>query len=74
MKRAAIYARVSTERQRERHTIASQLSLLPELIKQRGYYQVGDPYVDDGISGETIEERPAKTRFLEDAEIAIMIP
>ena len=26
------------------------------------------PHVDDGISGETIEERPAMTRLLKDAE------
>jgi site-specific DNA recombinase len=68
MKRAVLYARVSSERQRERHTVASQLSLLPELIKQKGYNQVTEPYVDDGISGETIEDRPAMSRLLEDAE------
>ena len=32
MKRAVMYARVSSERQRDRHTIASQLSLLSELL------------------------------------------
>jgi hypothetical protein len=34
--------------------MASQLSILPELMKQKGYIQVLEPYVDDGISGETI--------------------
>jgi len=55
MNKAVIYARVSTERQREKHTIASQLSILPEIIKQKGYVQILDPYIDDGISGETIK-------------------
>ncbi len=68
MNRAALYARVSSERQRERHTIASQLSLLPTIIAQKGYCQVAEPYIDDGISGETLEDRPAMTRLLEDAE------
>jgi len=68
MNKGVIYARVSTERQRELHTIASQISILPEIIKQKGYVQVFDPYVDDGISGETIEDRPAMTKLLEDAE------
>jgi len=35
MKQAVSYARVSSERQRERHTIASQLSLLSDLIRQK---------------------------------------
>jgi len=50
MNRAVIYARVSTERQREKHTIDSQLSVLPEIIKQKGYKQTLEPYIDDGIS------------------------
>ncbi len=66
--RAVIYARVSTERQKEKQTIDSQLSILPNLIEQRGYVHILEPYVDDGISGETIEERPAMTRLLDDAE------
>ncbi len=68
MNRAVIYARVSTERQREKHTIDSQLSVLPEVINQKGYKQTLVPYIDDGISGETIDERPAMIKLLEDAE------
>jgi len=66
MKRAVIYARVSSGGQRERHTIASQLSLLQELIRRKGCCQVADPYVNDGISGETIEGCPVMTQLLED--------
>lgn len=68
MNKAVPYARVSTDKQREKHTIGSQLSILPELIKQKGYAQVGEPYIDDGLSGETIDDRPAMLRLLEDAE------
>jgi len=41
---------------------------LPEIIKQRDFVQILEPYVDDGISGETIDERPAMIKLLEDAE------
>jgi len=68
MNRAVIYARVSTEMQKEKHTIDSQLSMLPDIIKQKGYREVLAPYIDDGISGETIEERPSMIRLLDDAE------
>lgn len=63
---AALYARVSSAGQRDRHTIASQLSTLPRLAEERGYRLV-ERYVDDGISGETIEARPAFRRLLQDA-------
>ena len=48
--RAALYARVSTERQADRGTIGSQLALLREHIATAGDELVGE-YVDDGQSG-----------------------
>ena len=55
MKKVAIYARVSTERQEEQKTIQSQLAELREACKDS---QVVKEYVDDGWSGETLD-RPA---------------
>lgn len=63
----AIYARVSTDRQRERQTIRAQLRLLPEFATREGW-DVVETYVDDGISGETVDARPAFQRLLADAE------
>ncbi len=45
--RAAIYARVSSAAQRERHTIESQLRVLPEYVRAQGW-QLVETYVDDG--------------------------
>lgn len=45
--RAAIYARVSSQAQRDKHTIESQLRTLPEFVTARGWSLVGK-YVDDG--------------------------
>ena len=64
--RAAIYARVSTDRQRERHTIDSQLRLLPEHAAREGW-DVVTVYQDDGRSGETVEGRPGFKRLMDDA-------
>ena len=66
LKTCAIYCRVSTDKQRERHTIASQISLLPDLVKKHGL-TIYKEYVDDGISGESIDGRPAFCRLLDDA-------
>src|SRR5919198_558 len=60
---AAIYARVSSERQREQRTIASQLAGLRELAAGRGLL-IADELVfcDEGFSGATLI-RPALERL-----------
>jgi site-specific DNA recombinase len=60
---AAIYARVSSERQREEGTVASQLAGLRELAAERGLI-VADELVfcDEGFSGATLT-RPALERL-----------
>ena len=58
--RAALYARVSTERQADRGTIGSQLQLLRERIAAAGDELVGE-YVDDGHSGARLD-RPGPGR------------
>jgi DNA invertase Pin-like site-specific DNA recombinase len=62
MKRAALYARVSTADQ----TTANQLLDLRQMVEQRGY-QVVEEYVDHGISGAKTR-RPALDRMMKDAQ------
>jgi site-specific DNA recombinase len=61
--RVALYARVSSEKQAEDGTVASQVAALEQRIAQEGY--VVDPqgrFIDDGISGTTLV-RPALERL-----------
>jgi site-specific DNA recombinase len=60
---AAIYARVSSERQRQEQTIQSQTAALRELAEQRGLV-VPEEFVfeDDGFSGVSLQ-RPALERL-----------
>lgn len=62
MKLAAIYARVSTDRQREDHTIESQIAALIEFAK-RNEFEVPKEWIfeDDGYRGATLE-RPGLER------------
>ena len=62
MKVAAIYARVSGDRQRQSNTIASQTEALVQFAKQRDY-RVAEELIfeDDGFSGATLE-RPGLER------------
>jgi site-specific DNA recombinase len=61
--RVALYARVSSEKQAEANTIASQVAELRQRIAQDGHtIQDDDCFIDDGVSG-TILVRPALERL-----------
>lgn len=65
MKRAGLYARVSSEEQAiEGISIEAQLSDLREEAKRRGYIVVGE-FVDNGVSGTLFDERDELQRLLE---------
>src|SRR3712207_6306730 len=67
MKRAALYARVSTRRQEEEETITTQLVELRERIATDGHLLVEEcVYTEDGWTGELLA-RPALDRLREDA-------
>ena len=63
MKTAAIYARVSSERQKEEQTIKSQTAALKEAAKERGYLVPGEwIFEDEGYSGAVLV-RPGLDRI-----------
>ena len=68
--RAALYARVSTERQADRGTIGSQLQLLRHHIVEVGDELVGE-YVDDGHSGARLD-RPGLDALRDAAEAGLI--
>ena len=67
--RAAVYARVSTERQAERGTIGSQLEALRTHVRSLGEEYVGE-YVDDGHSGARLD-RPGLDALRDAAEAGL---
>ena len=58
IRKVAVYCRVSSDVQREKRTIESQVSTLRSYA-ERCAYEVYRIYQDDGFSGSTIEGRPA---------------
>ena len=63
MKTAALYARVSSERQKEEQTIGSQTEALKEYAKANGYAVVPEwLFQDEGYSGATLA-RPGLERL-----------
>jgi site-specific DNA recombinase len=64
--KAAVYVRVSTEAQTEKFSLPAQKKMLTEYCERQGWtYTL---FEDAGISGETIEARPAFLKLLKDAE------
>ena len=63
LKRAALYARVSTEKQEREETVASQVDLLQQTAAAHSYEVLpGNVFIDDGISGTRLD-RPALDRL-----------
>jgi site-specific DNA recombinase len=63
LKRAALYARVSTDKQEREETVASQVDLLHQTAETHGYEVLpGNVFIDDGISGTRLD-RPALDRL-----------
>lgn len=62
LKRAALYARVSTDKQEREETVASQVDLLQQAAEAHDYAVLpGNVFIDDGISGTRLD-RPALER------------
>ena len=62
MKIAAIYARVSSDQQKEANTIASQTAAVIDFAQSHGYSVPADLlFEDDGYSGASLE-RPGLER------------
>jgi site-specific DNA recombinase len=69
MKKAALYARVSSLKQQEEHTIESQLAELKRQIAQHGNVLVKE-YIDDGYTGTRLD-RPALEQMRQDLKTKI---
>jgi DNA invertase Pin-like site-specific DNA recombinase len=65
LQHAALYVRVSTGKQRDNWSVKDQLGLA-KLGEERGLPVV--VYDEQGVSGETIEDRPTMQRLLADVE------
>lgn len=67
--RAAIYARVSSDRQRDAQTIQSQLHVLRAFV-ERSKWKLVETYTDDGRSAKTgmLDRRDGFARLMADAE------
>ena len=69
MPRIALYARVSSEEQKEQETIQGQISQADHWLQLHPEYELVDRYLDNGVSGLIpLESRPEGKRLVDDAK------
>ena len=66
MERALIYARVSTDLQRDNYSIPSQVAEAVKYAKQREYALVGDRYVDPTTGFDTLTRNGSIPAYVDD--------
>lgn len=66
--RVGAYCRVSTDREDQANSLASQKRYFADYIEQHGGWVLADIYPDEGLSGTTTRRREQFNRMIADAE------
>ena len=67
-RKVAIYARVSTEHESQINALANQIQYYDEIIEKHKDWKLYERYVDEGITGTSINKRINFLRMIEDAK------
>ena len=67
-RKAAIYARVSTEHEAQISALENQVQYYDELLQRHPDWELVDRYIDEGITGTQAKKRPAFLKMIEDAK------
>ncbi len=65
--KVAAYARVSTDKDDQTNSLASQRSYFADYIKNRAGWKLSEVYYDEGISGTQTKRRDGFNRMIQDA-------
>jgi len=67
--RVTYYARVSTDRDEQLHSLSAQVGYYSKLIKSNPNWTFVEGYIDEGISGTSVNKREAFLKMIEDAKL-----
>ncbi len=67
-RKVAIYARVSTEHEAQIAALDNQVQYYAELMERHPEFELYDQYIDEGITGTSVNKRPSFLRMMEDAK------
>ena len=65
--RVTFYARVSTDKDEQLHSLSAQVSYYNDFIRNCPNWTFVDGYVDEGLSGTSVKKRERFLRMIEDA-------
>lgn len=66
--RVCFYARVSTDKDEQLHSLSNQISFFKDYISKIPNWEFIDSYIDEGISGTLVKKREEFLRMIEDAK------
>lgn len=66
--RVTFYARVSTEKDAQLHSLSAQVTYFSDYIQRCGMWSYVEGYVDEGISGTGVEKRESFLKMIADAK------
>lgn len=66
--RVVIYARVSTEHEAQISALENQVQYYEEILKRHPDWELVDRYIDEGVTGTSINKREAFLRMMRDAK------
>ncbi len=67
-RKVAIYARVSTEHEAQLSALENQVQYYDDILKAHSDWILFDRYIDEGITGTSINKRKNFLRMMDDAE------
>lgn len=67
--RVVFYARVSTDKEEQLHSLKAQVSFFNDYIKDKQNWEFINSYIDEGISGTRVEKREEFLRMIDDAKL-----
>ena len=67
--RVTFYARVSTDKDEQLHSLSAQVKYYADFITNNPRWTLADGYVDEGLSGTSVNKREAFLRMINDAKL-----
>lgn len=67
--RVTYYARVSTEKDEQLHSLKAQIEYYEDFIKQNKNWTFVQGYIDEGLSGTQVSKRGSFLKMIEDAKL-----
>ena len=67
--RVTYYARVSTEKDEQAHSLKNQIEYYTDFITRNKNWTFVEGYIDEGLSGTSVSKRDSFLKMIEDARL-----